>query len=645
MFEAAFKIGVIIAGVNMLSAPANAAKMDIDKLQNSIKRLKDVTADLGKLGAVASGIGLLTKRAVGEAVHEFAAFERQMAEVHTMLGSTYEGFEQLERGVKDVLAAGPHAGKEVTRALYNILSAGVAASDALKVLELSSKAAVAGVTDINTAADVGTTILNSYSMPASRLGEVFDQLFTIVKLGKTTFGELGMYLGEVTSIAAAAHVPFNELAAAMALLTKSGVRTPEAVTAIKALIRDLASADVQKKLADIGGESLAAAAKSGRLVDVMGRLAELGYTELSKLQEIFPNIRSSLAAVIAALHPDELRRFNEQMRNSTGAMAEAAGIMENTLGYQLDRLRNQWAILKESIGKALAPIVRYIVSGFSKAADAIRRFSEAHPTMMQLVTALAAVLGMLTGVVGAALSALAAIGALAGPVGTAIGLFRTLGIVVRLNNILFNLFNLTLFGCPIFWLIAAVGALIAALYLLVKHWDSVRKAVVVVGQAFIELGRFVWVGLTSAVERVLAWFGGVWAKFKDAGKRIVLSIWEGIKSVAMAPVRAVREMVEKIGRLIIFHSPPLEGPLKDIDKTGTAFVQTIAEGIRAGADYLKDAAALVLRAPAHIEPAPAYAGGTRYVTQNITIKVEGTHDPVITAERVKEALMGLLGEA
>ena len=44
MFEAAFKIGVIIAGVNMLSAPVNAAKMDIDKLQNSIKRLKGCSA-------------------------------------------------------------------------------------------------------------------------------------------------------------------------------------------------------------------------------------------------------------------------------------------------------------------------------------------------------------------------------------------------------------------------------------------------------------------------------------------------------------------------------------------------------------------------------------------------------------------------
>ena len=47
----------------------------------------------------------------------------------------------------------------------------------MKILEVSAKAAVGGLTETETAADAITTILNAYKMSAEEAGTVSDQLF------------------------------------------------------------------------------------------------------------------------------------------------------------------------------------------------------------------------------------------------------------------------------------------------------------------------------------------------------------------------------------------------------------------------------------------------------------------------------------
>ena len=46
----------------------------------------------------------------------------------------------------------------------------------MKILEVSAKAAVGGLTETETAADAITTILNAYKMSAEEAGTVSDQL-------------------------------------------------------------------------------------------------------------------------------------------------------------------------------------------------------------------------------------------------------------------------------------------------------------------------------------------------------------------------------------------------------------------------------------------------------------------------------------
>jgi len=68
--------------------------------------------------------------------------------------------------------------------MYQIYSATFFADDATEILEQGMKAAAAGATDLVSAVDMTTTVLNAYGMAASEASRINDLLFTTVRYGK-----------------------------------------------------------------------------------------------------------------------------------------------------------------------------------------------------------------------------------------------------------------------------------------------------------------------------------------------------------------------------------------------------------------------------------------------------------------------------
>ncbi|MDA8325092.1 MAG: hypothetical protein M0033_02625 [Nitrospiraceae bacterium] len=74
----------------------------------------------------------------------------------------------------------------------------------------------------------------------------------------------------------------------------------------------------------------------------------------------------------------------------------------------------------------------------------------------------------------------------------------------------------------------------------------------------------------------------------DAGNSFTEALADGIKSAAEVPYEAVESVVAKIRNLLPF-SAAEEGPLSDLDNTGPAFINTIAEGITNSSGALQSA--------------------------------------------------------
>ena len=152
--------------------------------------LKQAQGQLNAFGSQVTAIGsklLAASAAAGSLFllggREYATFEEQMARVATMLDDPAAHLEHFTQRIGEMSEEFGESTETLAGGLYDILSASVPAEQALDVLEVSARAAKAGITSTAIAADAITTILNAYGLSADKAGAVSDWLFTIVRRG------------------------------------------------------------------------------------------------------------------------------------------------------------------------------------------------------------------------------------------------------------------------------------------------------------------------------------------------------------------------------------------------------------------------------------------------------------------------------
>ncbi len=333
----------IIGKDGLLKTALNRSRAGLQRLGRYTQRIS--RASRRALIAMVAGI-----TAAGVAM---AKFERQMNSVSTMLDSrTMPLMGQFERGIKQMSVEFGEGTGTLAKGLYDILSASIPAEKAMKVLRTSVIAATAGMTTTAVAGDTITTILNSYAMSADKAGAVSDILFAIVKRGKTTFGELGAVIGNAASTAAIAGLSLEEFGASIATMTRAGLKTPEAITAVNSMLRAFLrpTTDAIAKAKEFGFELNTSTLRAGGLSDVLDKLRKASAEEIAVL---FPMIRG-LKGVAAALKNMEGFGIDvNMMLNAGGKTMEAYRKMAKGLSFQFGRLTQAGTLLAEAFGQVL----------------------------------------------------------------------------------------------------------------------------------------------------------------------------------------------------------------------------------------------------------------------------------------------------
>ena len=362
---------------------SDMTKKGLNSVQRSMNRFAGRMARFSR--RMAGMAGLIGLPMIG-AMRAFAAFEKQMAEVSTMLDKPSQHMKQFSSAVQGMSMRFGESTETLAKGLYQILSATIDASQALHVLNASAKAAIAGLSDTTTAADLITTVLNSYNMSAGEATRVSDILFATIKRGKTTFAELAQFLGKLTAVSAEVGVAFEEVTATIALLTRNGVQTEVAVTAIRQALASLLkpakqSADEFERIFGMA-MSPEAIEQMGGLPGFLKKLSERSGKEIAKM---FPNVRALMGVLPAASNNAELQKDVKAMQQSAGATEEAYNKMANTLSFQLNRLRKSFIVFLQTLGEAFMPELKDGIEGFnSMAASVIAWVKTQKPVIMMI---------------------------------------------------------------------------------------------------------------------------------------------------------------------------------------------------------------------------------------------------------------------
>ena len=330
-------------------------------MQSSTAAMQRMGSQARTTGIALTAIGVGGMMATRNIVSGAQDTEQAYARVNTMLGQGEDALKDYGTAIKSLTREIPIQGGEVAAldGMYQVLSAGIErGADATMVLEAAMKAAVGGMTTTEQSVDILTTALNAYGLEGEKATLVTDQLSKVVQLGKTTYDELAGALGPVLAIAAQLGVNLEQVGASMATLTKAGISTDIAATALRATLVSFLNPtkEMGDAIEEVGFASGSAMLEAEGLQGSLELLSNATGGSKEAMVELFPNVRALTAILpltgeMAGVAAEDL----EAMGQAAGTAASMFGDMADTTESQFTILSNRIQQAKDAIAQGATP--------------------------------------------------------------------------------------------------------------------------------------------------------------------------------------------------------------------------------------------------------------------------------------------------
>lgn len=356
-------------------------------------RVKGIESEITTVGTALTGFGAAGVAAFGVAANSSIQFHASMANVNSIARLSAGEMSSLEASVLGVAQQFGAVPDELSSALYDIVSSGFEASEAMGILEASTVAAGAGLTSTATATQAITAVLNAYRLDATEAGNVSDILFKTVDSGVITFEELAGSLGRVLPVASSLGVSVEELGAAYATLTLQGISASESETGVAAVMTTALNPTTALKEAvtAYGYASAEAIIKSQGLSGYLEFLAQASGGSSAKMSELTGNVRATNAALAlgvdgGALYADSLTQMNTAASDGQYTL-EVFGIQMDTTAGSIKKLGAEASVAAIGIGSSLEPLVRM---GVDAAGGLLSAFNSLPGPVQQTITLIGA---------------------------------------------------------------------------------------------------------------------------------------------------------------------------------------------------------------------------------------------------------------
>jgi TP901 family phage tail tape measure protein len=546
-------------------------------------------------------------------------FESSFAQIEGLVGVTGSELEEL-RGA--ALSLGPAFGagaNEAAEAMFFITSAGLRGSDAIEVLEASLMGAAVGLGDASTIADLATSAMNAYGSDVLSAAGATDVLAAAVREGKLQPDELAGAMGRVLPIASAMGVNFNEVGATFAALSRTGTGASEAATQLRGIMSSLLKPSVQAEqaLADMGLSSagLRQQIQDEGLLSVLETLTESFADNEVGAEAVFGNVRALSGVMdLMGANVDGTREIFANMADTTGTLDDAFAVTAETSAFQFAQAMAEMKSLLMEVGVLIMPFVQDLVEGFRGVVEMFRSLDDEQKEQIIKWAGIIAVVGPVILILGKLLTA----------VGTIIKAAVAVGKVIA--------FLATPFGL----VVLAVLAVMAAGYLLWKHWDLIKEKAAALWDSLKEVFARIagWVGekfdaAKEAVGKAVDWIGD---KFKAVGN-FIIGYWNGVLGAIEAVVNGISRAINRIPRFEVpSWVPGLGGRsfgLPTLPEIRLPRIPQLAEGGIA----MRETLAIIGEAgPEAVVPLDRYSGGggDTYVTVNVA-----SADPQAVVEAIR----------
>lgn len=357
-----------------------------------------------QVGTTLLGVGTAAAAGVALAVHAYADFDSEMAQVRSLSRASAADMALLTDAAKSAGTAYGYSATQVAQAQTELVKAGVSVKDILGgALDGALTLAAAGQMDVADATTIAVSAMTQFGLKASDVTHISDLLAAGADRSLASVADLGEGLKFIGPVAAQMNVSLAQTVGTLALLSQNGIQSEQAGTGLRGVLMALTSpsAIATKAMNDYGisvfnakGEFVGMSALAGQLHDKLGGLDEA--TRSAALGQIFGNQQITVARVLYQGGAQAVDEWTKSVDESGFAAQQAAGKLDSLKG-DTQKLGAAFQTALIDTGGAANGVLRGMVETATGAIDAYNHLSPTTQAVALGVTAVVAAVSLASG--------------------------------------------------------------------------------------------------------------------------------------------------------------------------------------------------------------------------------------------------------
>ncbi len=254
------------------------------------------------------------------------------------------GIERMARETRNLSNEFAMARLDIVTAQYQAISSamGDGVDEVRSFIRQNIEFSKVTATTLANSVDLTSAVISSFRLSLLETNRVMTILFGTIREGRLTAAEFANTLGRVTAIAEAANVSFEETMATLAIMTRSGVRVNEAMTALNATIEQFIrpSQAMQDLMREWGVSSGELAIETFGLTGVFEKFADIIERDGVRAIGSVVTQQRALRGILLAMNP-ELQEMVDHFNELDAEAENYAQVVERRLNAPTQRFQEE----------------------------------------------------------------------------------------------------------------------------------------------------------------------------------------------------------------------------------------------------------------------------------------------------------------
>ena len=364
--------------IRIVTKGAELANKQMSNLGGTTKKLAGIVKGAGIAFAGGLAVGIT------KATREFIEFEDALTQSLAIMDTSIAQQEKMTQAARDVATSTRISATESAESFFFLASAGLDAEQSIAALPQVAKFAQAGMFDMSLATDLATDAQSALGLTVNDANQNLQNLTRVtdvlVKANTLANASVQQFSEALTTKAGAALKVVNkdieEGVAVLAAFADRGVKGAEAGDKLNQVLRDIprATAKNSEEFAALGLSMFDTEGNMKNVADIIEELDRVlgpmsDELKASTLDQLGLNRGVADAVKILSGAGDQIREYEEALRDSGGTTQEVADKQIDSLAGQADILKDRFSVLGQTIIEEFEPAIRDAIEGTSDFVD------------------------------------------------------------------------------------------------------------------------------------------------------------------------------------------------------------------------------------------------------------------------------------